>query len=312
MLDEAVGGTSERARKLRQAISIAVDFDEYINIFLNGRGVPAQGPLPPGIFGYVNGAQGTNPYVYKWRNNQRIRKSIATAKYLMVAAGYPNGIDPKTGESLILNYDVPATSGPEVSALLGWTREQFAKIGIQLNIRSTEYNRFQEKMRLGQSQIFFWGWVADYPDPENFLFLLYGPNGKVEHNGQNASNYQNPKYDMLFNQMKNLPNGVEREKIIQQMLAIVRRDAPWVWGVNPKDFVLNHRWVMPSKPNVIARNTVKYQTIDPLERATLRGQWNHPILWPLLLLLFFGLLISLPVVVRYWQKERKSIKVIEG
>ena len=51
MRDEVVGGESEPARALRQAISIAVDFEEFVTIFANGRGVPAQGPLPPGIFG---------------------------------------------------------------------------------------------------------------------------------------------------------------------------------------------------------------------------------------------------------------------
>lgn len=46
MLDPVVGGKSERARKLRQAISIAIDYEEYIAIFLNGRGIPSQGPIP--------------------------------------------------------------------------------------------------------------------------------------------------------------------------------------------------------------------------------------------------------------------------
>ena len=49
MLDPIVGGDGERAAKLRQAISIAVDFEEYISIFLNGRGIPAHGVIPPGI-----------------------------------------------------------------------------------------------------------------------------------------------------------------------------------------------------------------------------------------------------------------------
>ena len=61
MLDPVVGGFSERARKLRQAISIAVDYEEYVSIFRNGRGIPAQGPIAPGIFGYRDGKEGINP-----------------------------------------------------------------------------------------------------------------------------------------------------------------------------------------------------------------------------------------------------------
>ena len=68
-------------------------------------------------------------------------------------------------------------------------------MGIELIVRATDYNRFQEKIRKGTAQIFSWGWNADYPDPENFLFLLYGPNSKVETQGENATNYQNPEFD---------------------------------------------------------------------------------------------------------------------
>jgi oligopeptide transport system substrate-binding protein len=308
MLDDIVGGRSERARKLRLAISIAVDYDEYISIFLNGRGVAAQGPIPPGIFGFLQGPSGINSYVYSWQNNMLERKSISVAKQLMNEAGYPNGIDPATNDPLILNYDTATTSGPDDKSLLDWTREQFAKIGIQLNIRSTEYNRFQEKMRTGQVQIYAWAWVADYPDPENFLFLLYGPNSKATSGGENTSNYSNPQYDKLFDQMKNMQNTPERQQIINQMLDIVRRDAPWVWGVNPKNFVLSHIWAQPAKLSDIAYNTLKYQRVDPYLRNRLQIAWNRRVLWPVGVLIGFCLLISLPVFIRYWQKERKSIK----
>jgi ABC-type oligopeptide transport system substrate-binding subunit len=52
---------------------------------------------------------------------------------------------------------------------------QFAKIDIQLEMRATDNNQFQDKVRKGKYQVFWLGWNADYPDAENFLFLLYGP-----------------------------------------------------------------------------------------------------------------------------------------
>ena len=70
MLDPVVGGLGEDRRKLRQALSIAFDYDEFISIFLNGRGIPAQGPIPPGMFGYVEGEAGMNPYVYECARRQ--------------------------------------------------------------------------------------------------------------------------------------------------------------------------------------------------------------------------------------------------
>lgn len=304
MLDPVVGGYTEKARKLRRAISIAIDYQEYINIFLNGRGIVAQGPIPPGIFGYRGGREGIDPYVFDWVDDEVKRKPISVARKLMREAGYPNGIDKKTGNPLILNYDVPFSGSPEQKSLLEWLRKQFAKLGIQLNIRGTEYNRFQERMRLGQEQLFSWGWNADYPDPENFLFLLYGPNGKVHYGGENAGNYYNKDYDKLFEVMRNLTNGDDRQKIIDQMLTILHKDGPWVWGVIPKEFVLSQQWNSPSKPNDIVTNALKYQHLNPVLRAKLRQQWNIPVLWPLGIIFLLFALISLPVVIRYWRKER--------
>lgn len=308
MLDDTVGGYSERARKLRQAISIAVNFDEYIAIFLNGRGIPAQGPIPPGIFGYIGGEQGINAYVYRWHDQRPERLSISVAKKLMTAAGYPRGIDPRTGNPLILNFDATTTSGPDEKALFDWLREQFAKLGIQLNIRATEYNRFQEMVRTGQAQMFLWAWLADYPDPENFLFLLYGPNGKAKHGGENATNYDNPAFNQLFNQMKNMPDGPMRQQIIDKMVAIVRADAPWAWGVNPKTFLLNQPWNTRTKLTDLNNNTLKYQSVNSQLREKSQVQWNKPIIWPLVVIMLFSLIVFIPVIIRYRQKEHQSIK----
>nr|WP_229669309.1 ABC transporter substrate-binding protein [Legionella impletisoli] len=305
MLDPVVGGKSERARKLRQAISIAINYEEHIAIFLNGRGTPAQSPIPPGIFGHRAGKKGINPYVYTWDNGLK-RRPIDDAKALMKAAGYPNGRDPKTGLPLILNYDVPAAGGPDDKAQLNWMRKQFAKIGISLNIRATQYNRFQEKMRTGNAQIFSWGWNADYPDPENFLFLLYGPNSKVRYGGENAANYQNPEYDRLFDLMKNRQNDLKRKELIDKMLEIARKDAPWVFGVNTKSLLLSQQWVAPFKPNTISQNTLKYIAIDVPLRNELRKKWNQPVLWPIAFFIILMVLLLLPFFFAYRHKQRQQ------
>ena len=166
-----------------------------------------------------------------------------------------------TGKPLVLNLDVTAR-GPDDKARLDWIRKQFAKLDLQLVVRATDYNRFQDKIRKGNAQIFLWGWNADYPDPENFLFLLHGPQSRAKHEGENSANYANPEYDRLFDQMKNMENGPERQAIIDQMLEIARRDAPWVWGLHPKEYSLFQPWMFNQKPNQMARNGLKYQRID--------------------------------------------------
>jgi len=307
MLDPVVGGDSESARLLRLAISIAMDYEEYISIFNNGRGVAAQGPIPPGIFGNRPGIEGYNPHVYELREGKLRRKPIDQAKELMKQAGYPDGRDLKTGKALILYYDT-TSSGPDGKARLNWMRKQFAKLGVQLVIRSSDYNRFQEKMREGTGQIFMWGWNADYPDPENFLFLLYGPNGKVEHGGENAANYSNPRFDELFVQMKNMENSPQRQQIIDQIVEIVRHEAPWAWGFFPQAFSLSHAWYGNVKPNLMANNTLKYKSLDPQLRERMRAEWNPPILWPLILLLVVLVISIVPAVLLYRQRERSTAR----
>lgn len=306
MADDLVGGDSERARLLRRAISIAVDYEEYISIFANGRGRPAQGPIPPGIFGHIPGKAGINPYVYYWENNRAVRRPIEHARELMLQAGYKNGISQVTGKPLVLNLDTPA-AGPGSKAAFDWLRKQFSKLGINLVVRATDYNRFQEKMRKGTAQIFQWGWNADYPDPENFFFLLYGPNAKIDHNGENAANYKNEKFDSLFDQMKSMKNTPDRQKLIDQIVELVRYDAPWLWGYHPVGFSLHHEWYKNAKPNLMANNTLKYKRIKPELRKEKRVIWNKPIWWPVALVFITMIIILLPAFISYRRKENELI-----
>jgi ABC-type transport system substrate-binding protein len=304
MLDPVVGGLGEDRQKLRQALSIAFDYDEFISIFLNGRGIPAQGPIPPGLFGYVEGEKGLNPYVYEAHDGQIQRRPIEVARTLLAEAGYPNGRNAKTGEPLVLYFDTMA-SGPDAKSRLDWMKKQLDKLNVQLVVRGTDYNRFQDKIRKGNAQLFEWGWNADYPDPENFFFLLYGPHKKVASGGENAANYDNPEFNRLFERMKDMDNGPERQQVIDAMLEIVRRDAPWMFAYYPKSFGLRHGWLHNVKPNLMANNTLKYRRIDPDLRERRRAEWNRPVLWPIGLLVAALVVVVAPAIIA-WRRHEKS------
>ena len=309
MLDPVVGGDSakpgevERARKLRQAISIALDQEDFISIFLNGRGIAAQGPLPPGIFGYREGEAGINRYMYDWANGEPRRKSREYAKQLLAEAGYANGIDKATGKPLTIYFD-STLNGVGAKPRTDWLIKQLAKIDVQLVMRNTDYNRFQDKMRKGTAQLYYWGWNADYPDPENFLFLFHGPQAKAKFSGENASNYMNPEFDTLFERMRETGNGPERQELVDQLVEMLRRDAPWAGGFHAKDYALAQQWVYNRKPNKMANNTLKYQRIDPVLREGLRDRWNRPVLWPAALLLLLVAASLVPAVRVYRRRER--------
>ena len=305
MLDPVVGGLSSRSTKLRQAISIAIDQEEYISIFANGRGIAAQGAIPPGIFGYEDGEVGIDKQVYDWVDGKPKRKSVDVAKKLMSEAGYRNGRDEKTGEPLVVYLDT-TSGGMGEKSRLDWLTRQFAKIDVQLVVRTTDFNRFQDKVRKGNVQLYYLGWNADYPDPENFFFLLDGNEGKVAKGGENASNYANPEFDRLFAKMKNMDNTLERLAIIRQMTGILQHDAPWVFGLHPKSYTLGHHWLKNRKPNDVGNNILKYQRIDAAERTAARLAWNRPVLWPLLLGLLVILLAVVPGYLGYRRREQRA------
>ncbi|MBI1942393.1 MAG: ABC transporter substrate-binding protein [Betaproteobacteria bacterium] len=306
-LDATVGGDAERSRKLRQAIAIAVDWEEFISIFLNGRGQVAHDPLAPGIFGQRSGREGINPLTHLWQGGRAQRRPVEQARALLAEAGYPDGRDAKTGAPLVLYLDTVGR-GPGDKPRFDWWRRQFAKISVQLEIRDTDWNRFQEKIRKGSQQLYILGWNADYPDPENFLFLLHGAQARVKSQGENTSNYVNAEFDALFERMKNMANSEERQRIIDRMVDIARRDAPWIGGFHPVAYGLSHAWVSNGKPNNMARNNLKYVRIDARGRAALRREWNQAVLWPVLLILALLVAGSIPAYVSYRRRERMAAK----
>jgi ABC-type transport system substrate-binding protein len=126
-----------RNRKLRQALSIAFNWEEFVAIFQNDQAQVAYGPIPPGILGYVSGEAGINRVVYDVKDGKPQRKPLDEARRLLAEAGYPNGRHEKTGAPLVLHFDSASGAGGS-SPTLDWMRRQFANIGVQLDVRSTE------------------------------------------------------------------------------------------------------------------------------------------------------------------------------
>jgi len=313
MLDPVVGDgdagvnsaeTKARNRKLRQAISIAVDWEEYSKVFPKKAGSTAMSPLPPGIFGSRDGTpEGVNPVTHVWQDGKAVRRPIEEAKKLMLEAGYPNGRDAKTGKPLVLNYDFYAQPTPEVKAEIDWVVRQCAKVDVQLEVRATDNNQFQDKVRKGKYQVFWLGWNADYPDAENFLFLLYGPTGKTKHDGENTANFASPEYDRLYVQMKTLEDGPEKQKLIDEMVRIAREDAPWTMGFFPYASGAAQQWVHNYKPAILVRDQGRYLRLDVPQRLATMAGWNRPVWWPLLLI--GALVLALVWVARSHFRKRE-------
>jgi ABC-type transport system substrate-binding protein len=295
-----------RHRKLRQAISIATDWEEYASVFFDSYGdaETAMSPIPPGLFGYRADCDGMNPVTHVCKDGRAQRRTLDEAKKLLAEAGYPGGRDAKTGTPLVLYYDSSGV-GPAYQARLDWQQKQMRKLDVQLEIRAADYNRFQDRMRKGQEQIFFWGWNADYPDAENFLFLLNSTQSKVKFDGENAANYENAEYDRLYDEMKNLPDGPRRQAVIDQMVKIVQNDAVWMFGLFPGATGVFQPWVHNAKPSLILKDQAKFLRIDTQLRAAKIADWNQPRPWPVLVFVLVAALVVWPAW-KLWQRRERA------
>jgi len=292
MDDTVVGAPAgARGRALRQAMSLAIDSREFTRIFQNGRGVPAESPLPPGLFGYAP------TYVNPFR-----RVDLARAAALLREAGYPGGVDPATGRPLHLTFDTQDTSSRGLLRFQ-YFANSWRRLGLDVEIVATTYNQFQDKVRRGAYQLFMWGWVADYPDPENFLFLLWSGAARSK-GGPNTANFSDPRYDALFLEMRDLPDDARRLALIYRMRDLLQDECPWIELFHLESYALIQGWMGNVKPTGLSIPTVKYVDLDAPLRARLRAEWNRPVRWPLAVLAVLAVLVVIPAV-RTYRRERR-------
>jgi len=294
MEDRVVGSAAgERGRLLRQAMSLAVDGQEFLRIFLNDRGIPAQSPLPPGIFGYDE----------EYRNPFRT-PDLARARVLLIEAGYAGGIDPETRRPLRITFDTGDTSVQSRLRYLFFI-EAWKRLGLDVELAATDYNQFRDKVRRGAYQLFMWGWIADYPDPENFLFLLWSELAQSRGGGPNTANFADPRYDALFHQMKNRENDDRRLVRIAEMRALLEHERPWIELFHPEDYALVHGWLRGFAPMGLPVPTWKYYDVEPDPRAARRAAWNQPVRWPLAVAAGLAVALLIPGIVT-WRRERRA------
>ena len=204
-------------KKLRQALNAAFDFEGW-NRFYADRAVEAGGPVPP----TVEGALPAETFKYRY--------NLDLAKKLIAEAGYPDGIDPKTGRRLVLTISMGRASqdARERAELMA---SFYAKIGIKLETQFYTWDAFLKAVNEGRTQMFQLGWVGDYPDAENFLQLFHSSNVSP---GANHGCYINPEYDRAYDAAMAANGAEERNKYWRECQEILREDCPWIFTHVPK------------------------------------------------------------------------------
>jgi ABC-type transport system substrate-binding protein len=254
-------------KKLRQALSCAYNPQGFIDLLYGGVAPIAEQFLSPGIPGFE--PKYKNPYGF---NVEKARKLIAEA-------GYPGGRDPKTGQPLEITLD-GAASGSEERQLLEYTQRQIEQCGVKVKVVENTFARLLEKEDQGNFQLLSGtGWGADYPDPENYFFLLYSKNFPPE--GKNISRYSNPEFDALFEKMSTMENSPERMAIIKQMNEIIAEDVPQILEFHKSGYIIEQPWAPATHYNVLLEGGFKYRPVDVAMRAQKRREWNPVPMWPI-------------------------------
>ena len=292
-------------KKLRKALTLAIDSKEFIRIHLKGIGIDAHSPLPPGLYGYDPDYK--HPYTFKGE------ESITKARELLKEAGYPNGIDPKTGKPLELEFSY-STRNPSDDERMEFYIKCWGKIGINVKADGSEYNIFQDKVKNNQFQMFTWGWHADYPDPENFFFLLTTASAP----DPNYTQYASKEFDFYYDKMIMLTNEesatwkdektneeitMSRLELINKCKNILAEDCPWIPLYHEEYYELNHNWLKNVKSHPLISYPFHMYDIDVETRAKNRVKWNKPIIWPGYALFALMVILIGPLFKTYF-KER--------
>lgn len=236
-------------KALRQALALSQDSATLVAKFLNGRGLPAQGPIPPEIDSYDPNFK--NPYA---------QLNIEKAKALLASAGYPEG---KGLPELTLDCLADGKSRQQAE----YFANNAAAIGVKVKINTSTWPQFQDRIKTGKTQISAIAWGADYPDAQNFLQLFYSKNVSP---GPNDTFFSNAEFDKLYEDSLKLPPGTERTALYVKMRDIVVEEAPWIFSAHRVGYFVKHGWLKNFKYNYIALDRYKYLRVDAAKRAELK------------------------------------------
>ena len=211
-----VGGYGKERIALRRAIAMAYRLEDQIRIIRKGQAIRARYPIPPGVAGHDPHYAGSIPY------------DPRAANALLDRFGYRRGPDGyramPDGRPLAVRYSsLPTERDRQFDELM---KRSLDSIGVRLEIhkdRFPELNRLQDECRLMMRTS---AWIADYPDGDNFMQLLYGPN-----TGQsNNACYRSGEFDRRYEKSRQLPDGPERNRLYREMTRVMEMDTVWMLG----------------------------------------------------------------------------------
>jgi oligopeptide transport system substrate-binding protein len=251
MQDPVVGGMSREKIALRRAMAMAYNVADEVKVVRNGEAVEAMFPIPPGIVGHDPTYRSTVHYDPQLANS------------LLDYFGYRKGADGfrmlPDGKPLVVHY----TSRPDS---LGRQQDEawkkaFDTIGIRMDVKKEKFSDQLKMERACKLQMRTASWIADYPDADNFMQLLYSKNIGQQNNACAAI----PEYDRLYEQSLRIPDSPERNRLYHEMARVIEVYAPWRLNISRYRNMLVQPRVLGYKKHPIIHS--EWQFIDVLPKS---------------------------------------------
>ena len=232
-------------RKLRQAMSLALDRSKYNQLLHNDTATMAQSTIPPGLAGYS--ADYKNPYC---------EYNVKKAEQYLAEAGYPDG------QGLpIITLDVKADTAEKQQAEL--FQQCMKAIGIQVNVVTNTWPELASKMHKKATMMHVIGWSADYPDAQNFLQLFCGSDNAL---GLGAY-FNDATFNALYKKAAAMPDSPERTDLYEKLNRMLGELVPVIFTSHRTCFVLYHSWVKNlCLPSAFCYNTEEHLDVKPQKK----------------------------------------------
>ena len=254
MKDPVVGGYTAEKIALRRAMSMAYPIHEEVAIIYKNTATAVHSHIAPGMAGYTPERSPTLEY------------SPAKAKALLDMYGYVDRDgdgwrEMPDGSPLVIDMaSYPIIRERQRNEL--W-RRAMADIGVRMTFNKVEkLPDLRRQAQLGRVQMLSYGWIADYPDGENFLQLFL----TKSIGGANYTLFSHPEFDALYEKAKVMPDSPERTALYQRMVRILWVYNPWRVNSVLTNHILIQPWVIGYKKHPFAHAPWRYLDVDPSRR----------------------------------------------
>jgi ABC-type transport system substrate-binding protein len=250
MKDPVIGGYAKEKIALRRAMAMAYDIDKEIEVIRRDQAVHLQMPVPAGVVGH-------DP-----NYRSLIRYDPDLANKLLDYFGYKRGSDgwrtlPDGKTFTVRLASEPDSVAREQDEL--WQRS-LERIGVRMQEVVAPFSDNRQAAKACKLMMWGQGWIADYPDADNFVQNFYGPNIGQSNNGC----YDSKAFDKFYEQSKALPDSPERNRLFLLMSRQMEVDGAISLGVSRLRNELIRPWVQGYKTHPILQALFLYLDVDPI------------------------------------------------